>query len=953
MPAQRTNLHAEGHFVAVEGDSSVWKCLPCSKAAAGKVTVFKRNNIRRHIDSTKHKEATTIRHEAPAVMQHRSEVPPAVMSLPKAFSTSEVHESVHVNHNVPSFNPFEYAQANIDSGCYIDQDSHEIVFSTGISSEEDEQTRLRADLEALLRNPFIEHDDWGARAAGIIPDDEFADEAEANPTVAGAVADLHLAGLVEEDEDDNDDFDMDLGREQPESDPLWHPYESKTFLPRVEAPVAEFFDGTKCLDMNEAALDHNQLMWMDAKNAPDRHFYIKELARLQDGRFVIPLRFIQEKDEDCFDGYQVVPYPATGIFVVRDDKLIRGRARELKDSVVEILREQEHIRFNDLAPSWVLNGQHPVRVTAAKRPTYTIRLMTWSDDVSGNKTKQFNAHTNVYVVNVNLPHKKRKQEYFVRFCSTLQHASSSEQLEILAKDTGPERWHTAYDCELGQEVLFRIIPHVFPADNPQQSEHTSHIGGNGNKPCRACKIGGSAPERESDEKYDSFFSPGPPRTAEDTINEIHSQLWAAGLGVQNMVDHMQTQSGIKDKTAQYWIDILIKKARAMQHERITAAATRDPRLNDSHLDRDAKQAMKTTVMGEIQQELHDWLVQQPPRNFAELPPDSSARKTLRPGDHYNILLGLPGVEIHLDTPGEILHTFLLGQEKYVWHKTSAGWDKKKDELFAARLRSSSVDGLSLPPIRAEYLVKYKNALVGKHFKALQQVGAFHLYDDLCPEIVQDLWKATGELGAVLWFHQIRDMNQYLDDLEVLVANVLDIWAIIDPNRILTKNKLHILMHLVNNIHHFGPAILYSTEIFECWNAIFRFCSILSNHQAPSRDIAVTLADMERFKHQVSGGWWRNSVGEYVCAGNNIQIFFRENLAFQCRLGWVDHTVSSMTVGTVKLEARLKRQPSVWSAQVAPLTAVTAPSITEPTQAAAAPGNSPYDGANLWQCCVEQ
>lgn len=35
-------------------------------------------------------------------------------------------------------------------------------------------------------------------------------------------------GLVEEDEDDNDDFDMDLGREQPESDPLWHPYESKT-----------------------------------------------------------------------------------------------------------------------------------------------------------------------------------------------------------------------------------------------------------------------------------------------------------------------------------------------------------------------------------------------------------------------------------------------------------------------------------------------------------------------------------------------------------------------------------------------------------------------------------------------------------------------------------------------------------------------------------------------------
>ncbi|KAJ7745362.1 hypothetical protein B0H16DRAFT_1278384, partial [Mycena metata] len=68
-----------------------------------------------------------------------------------------------------------------------------------------------------------------------------------------------------------------------------------------------------------------------------------------------------------------------------------------------------------------------------------------------------------------------------------------------------------------------------------------------------------------------------------------------------------------------------------------------------------------------------------------------------------------------------------------------------------------------------------------------------------------------------------------------------------------KYELHVLPHIPSAVHRFGPAPLYATEIFECWNSVFRLCSVLSNHQAPSLDIATTLGDMERFKHQVSGG----------------------------------------------------------------------------------------------------
>jgi hypothetical protein len=77
---------------------------------------------------------------------------------------------------------------------------------------------------------------------------------------------------------------------------------------------------------------------------------------------------------------------------------------------------------------------NPVRKLAKGRPVFSIRIVPWSDDVSGNVSKQFNPHMNVYLVNGSLPHRKVTQEYFVRFCSTSPHASSGEQFEALVDD---------------------------------------------------------------------------------------------------------------------------------------------------------------------------------------------------------------------------------------------------------------------------------------------------------------------------------------------------------------------------------------------------------------------------------------------------------------------------------------------------------------------------------------
>ncbi|KAJ7821065.1 hypothetical protein B0H13DRAFT_1510864, partial [Mycena leptocephala] len=70
---------------------------------------------------------------------------------------------------------------------------------------------------------------------------------------------------------------------------------------------------------------------------------------------------------------------------------------------------------------------------------------------------------------------------------------------------------------------------------------------------------------------------------------------------------------------------------------------------------------------------------------------------------------------------------------------------------------------------------------------------------------------------------------------------------------ITKIKLHLLAHIDEDTVEFGPLVGAATEIFESFNSIFRYCSILSNHLAPSRDIAVQLGDQEGLKHRLTGG----------------------------------------------------------------------------------------------------
>ncbi|PBK86015.1 hypothetical protein ARMGADRAFT_1047955 [Armillaria gallica] len=526
-----------------------------------------------------------------------------------------------------------------------------------------------------------------------------------------------------------------------------------------------------------------------------RQFYIEELAQLRGGTFVIPHNWIICKGElhaDCSEA-----------FFTPDGRCIYSVERTVSEM------------------------PHPLHKLAQGDDLYVVMIPVWADDVLGNKSKQYNKHINLYMVNSCLPGQLLQQEYFICFVSTSLHTTSPEQFSALrdqVKDTeiNPVRCfnaHTKWPCRF----ILRVP--ALPADNPQQSEEASHIGGNGNMGCRKCYAGGWHENMESNEGYHDlhyvcmFFTStinGPDyclkegvfRTTQEIREQLEKQIHQAMHGVEKTVSDMQTATGIKDKVAQHWIELLLAKEKEMKH------------------------AQPGRSLESVAEELQKWFDEQP-------------------GDEINPLLDIARLDPSQDTPVEILHTILLGIIKYIWHM----------------LHTSMTDA--------------------------------HLV------------KAAGTLGTLLWVHEIENMDEYLKDLETLIGNVLDAFGDVNPSKILIKVKLHLLPHLITDIQRFGPAIRNLTEVFECYNAIFQLCSIYSNHQALSRDIAVKFCSMDHLKHLISRGYyWSESHQRWVQARNSVLQLLHSEPVIQQHLGWV--APIKLTPELICIKSKKKAVPVEWS-----------------------------------------
>ncbi|KAJ7060399.1 hypothetical protein C8F01DRAFT_1292764 [Mycena amicta] len=601
-------------------------------------------------------------------------------------------------------------------------------------------------------------------------------------------------------------------------------------------------------------MDRSKLSPMYA--APNtQHYYVDELAELKSGRFVIPLRWVTKGGQEHVfaDAYEI-EIDDEGCAVVLDSETILVAATDLKYNFLA-LEHQKRV------PHWSMRSSeaghdrrmpHPKRAVAAGRPYYISLIIFFSDDVSGNRSKSWNKHWVEYFTHACLPRSFHHQEAHIHFVSASPNASVCEQFHEVKRAIGETERDpiVVWDLQTREETVLELGVFAGASDNPMQSEVSDHIGSQGNFPCRKCEVGGNQVFKRTNDGYHALFSPGKPRTWDGVLSIVSEHLNWACYGLPGKIDTDQTDTGVYDAYAQFWIDKILEEAKSR-----CAAAKRDN---------------PGKSMADIEIEVGDALAE-----WLETQYDNV----------FNPFFMLKAFDPTQDTPVEILHTILLGIIKYIWWYSHNKWKAATKLLYSQRLQSSDTNGLTIPPIRAAYIMQYAGSLIGRQLKTVIQTSIFHVHDLVTDEHFA-AWKAVGQLAALLWVPEIDDMDLYCNDVTVAVANVLDTFAAIDPSKMIMKFKLQLLPHLPEEVRLFGPLVGVATENFEAFNAVFRAASIHSNHQAPSRDIALQLADQEGARHRMFGGYWRDETTQnWVRAGPAVRDYITNQPSLQRMLGW--------------------------------------------------------------------
>lgn len=133
-------------------------------------------------------------------------------------------------------------------------------------------------------------------------------------------------------------------------------------------------------------------------------------------------------------------------------------------------------------------------------------------------------------------------------------------------------------------------------------------------------------------------------------------------------------------------------------------------------------------------------------------------------------------------------------------------------------------------------------------------------------------------------------------MRIAAENVQDAFSVIDPSKITTKIKMHLLPHIPEDARAIGPLVGVGTETFESFNSVFHSCSVFSNHLAPSHDIAFRLAAQESTKHQLTGGYSPSIDGTWTTAGAGVQELFKSHAILHSLFGVMQSRVSLPGIG---------------------------------------------------------
>ena len=122
---------------------------------------------------------------------------------------------------------------------------------------------------------------------------------------------------------------------------------------------------------------------------------------------------------------------------------------------------------------------------------------------------------------------------------------------------------------------------------------------------------------------------------------------------------------------------------------------------------------------------------------------------------------------HQDTALGRLHLVLLGFTKYFWsaslppsgRKLTHSEKRALDEAEVV-LVSLSQAGLGDRSVRADYVMRYRGSLVGRHLHSIAQLGVF-IFARSTSQILLQVWITLGRLSAALFTEKIKDMAAFI------------------------------------------------------------------------------------------------------------------------------------------------------------------------------------------------
>lgn len=183
----------------------------------------------------------------------------------------------------------------------------------------------------------------------------------------------------------------------------------------------------------------------------DRHYFVDEPAYVCTGQMVIPVRWLEDEEGEVWvEVWEVKTDAATVKFTLADLRLLlMGNFQNLStivDSEVKLIKadnlEKNMLDLQDegLIPKWsaeTIEKMYPLRMPNPDRelaggdPMYSSFIDIFGDDVSGNRSKSWNKHWNIYVNHRNLPRQLLHQQYHTHFISTSTCATVPKQFHGL------------------------------------------------------------------------------------------------------------------------------------------------------------------------------------------------------------------------------------------------------------------------------------------------------------------------------------------------------------------------------------------------------------------------------------------------------------------------------------------------------------------------------------------